>query len=92
MPFDPATRKETWWFVRIRRGKQSPILHRLPLITTEYDGDPTQYIEPVPVSDFYHIDTHTAKILNPFSDGARRVSGIEVVDETTPLFEGLHRF
>lgn len=91
MPFDPVTRKETWCFLRVKRGKLPVVYHRLPFNYVEFDNDPTRYLEPVPASDFYHLDAFSANIHDPFINGARRVGSFEFMDTPYP-FEGLHGF
>ena len=93
MPFDPATRKEIWCFLRFRRGKKV-ITQRLPFIYTMYDNDDTRYLEPVPLSDFYHVDPQRTDIYDPNVNGARTIAGFEFFapQDLVNLHDGVHGF
>jgi hypothetical protein len=48
MPFDPATRRETWLFQQIgTTAAGKPIYRRLSYNFVEYEGESDRYLEPV---------------------------------------------
>lgn len=53
---DPTTRLETWLFQEIGRAGNAKggrkVFQQLPYVLVSYDGDPQQFVEPLPVDDF----------------------------------------
>lgn len=91
MPFDPNTRRETWCFLRVKRGKDKVYYTRLPFNFVEYDGNSERVIEPVPPSERFNIDTSTTYINDPNVTGTGKIAGFEFFD-VSPFEEGLHSF
>lgn len=80
---DPTLKREIWLFQEIGLSggrKGTPLYRRLPYNLVSWDGDPTQYIEPVNASgDFVRGigETNVGAPLDPRVDGAGLVAGFQ---------------
>lgn len=80
--FDPLQRRETWLFQEMCRdvNTSEPVYRALQYVLVSYDGDPQQYIEPVPIDEVIKsnlVDSTNSgngyKPVDPRNEGIGRV-------------------
>jgi hypothetical protein len=79
LQMDPTTKLETWLFQQIATSPLGrPIYRRLPYNLVAFDGDPTQYIEPLPAGGSHQrVLDGTCDPISPFTEGTGRMVAIQ---------------
>jgi hypothetical protein len=84
--FDPTQRRETWLFQEMCRDVNTgePVYRALQYVLVTYDGDPQQYLEPIPVDEVLKsnvadmtLSGNGYKPVDPRSEGLGRCTGFK---------------
>jgi hypothetical protein len=76
--FDPSTRRETRLYQELFRDAGNvPVYRELPYVLVSYDGDPKQYLEPLPPADQVKLLDGSGDPIVARADGMGAIVGFQ---------------